>query len=145
MTGYVVDTSVLSATAPDKRPLPPKLAGWLADNEDRLYISIVTVAEVEQGIALLRRAGGAERAGRISDWLERMIDLFGRRLLLLTPSVARTFGQMAADALSIGRHPGFPDVAIAATARAHGLTVLTRNVKHFEPLDVPLLDPFAVP
>ena len=50
---------------------------------------------------------------------------------------------MSEAAIAIGRHPGLADIIIAATARVHGLTVLTRNLKHFIPLGIDCLDPFT--
>lgn len=143
MSTYLLDTSVLSTLAPDKPRPTDSFREWMLARESALYISIVTVAEVEQGIALLRRTGGAKRIQALTEWLDRTIEVFGHRIELFTPVIARTFGQVSADAMSIGRHPGFADVAIAATAKAGGHTLLTRNIKHFAPLGIDIHDPFA--
>jgi predicted nucleic acid-binding protein len=66
-----------------------------------------------------------------------------RRFLPFDVAVARVAGRLSDRARSKGRSPGFPDLAIAATAAAHNLTVLTRNLRHFAPLGVPAHDPFA--
>ncbi len=129
--------------APDKPRPADAFREWMLSHENALYISIVTVAEVEQGIALLRRTGGIRRVQVLTDWLDRTIEIFGHRIELFTPVIARAFGQVSANAMSIGRHPGFADVAIAATAKAGSHTLLTRNVKHFAPLGIDIHDPFA--
>jgi hypothetical protein len=141
-SGYLLDTSVLSELAP-ARPAPPAgLAGWLRERTDRLYLSAITVAEIEQGIHKLRRVGGTERAARLTEWLEALLDSGGDRLLAVDLAVARRTGALSDKALSLGRHPGLADVAIAATALTHDLVVLTRNIRHFAALDVACADPF---
>lgn len=141
MSGYLLDTSVISLVGPGKPPLPAELTGWLRDHADALFVPIVAVAEIEQGIAKLRRAGGTARADRLSAWLDGLIGGYGTRILTLDPTSARLAGQLSDAARAKGRDPGFPDVAIAAIAAAHGLVVLTRNVRHFGPLGVAHVDP----
>jgi predicted nucleic acid-binding protein len=108
----------------------------------RLYLSAVTVAEVGDGIAKLRREGSIRKADIIADWLEAVIHLYGDRILGFDVATARIAGTMSDQARGTGHAPGFADVVIAATARHHGLTVLTRNLRHFEPLGVIVIDPF---
>lgn len=140
-SGFLLDTSVLSLLAPG-RPTPDAgLADWLKENNDRLYISAVTVAEVEQGICKLRRAGGGERAEALAGWLDALLDDGADRILSLDANAGRIAGGLSDMATAIGRHPGFADVAIAATAVAHDLTIVTRNGKHFAPLEVNFVDP----
>jgi predicted nucleic acid-binding protein len=141
--GYLLDTSVLSLLAPDRPPVHPDLAAWLQRHGDRLYLSAVTVAEIEQGICKLRRAGGTARAARIGTWLDALTRHGEHRILALDAQVARTAGAMSDAAVAIGRHPGFADLAIAATAKVHDLVVLTRNGRHFEPLGVTAVDPLG--
>lgn len=143
MTSYLIDTSILSATAPDRPPAPTRFSEWVIANEHKLHISVITVAEIEQGIVSLRSAGGTRRADALQNWLDRAIHLLGRRVLPITTAVARMVGRLSAEAKSVGRHPGFPDIAIAATALDLEAVLLTRNLRHFEPLGVTALDPFA--
>jgi len=140
-SGFLVDTSVLSMLAPGRRVQDGGLAAWLRENGDHLYISAVTVAEVEQGICKLRRAGGTERADALSRWLEALLAQGAERILALDAKVGRLAGQLSDKATAIGRHPGFADVAIAATAMAYDLTLLTDNGKHFAPLGVSFVKP----
>ncbi len=104
-------------------------------------MSAVTVAEIEQGISKLRRSGGVQRASLYGAWLDHIIDDFSDRILPLDTLTARLAGALSDHATTIGRHPGMADVLIAATALTHKATVVTRNVRHFAPLGVDVLDP----
>jgi predicted nucleic acid-binding protein len=77
-----------------------------------------------------------KRAKLMNDWLESLTEDFGDRVLPVDCVVARIAAAMEDDAKTKGRHPGFADILIAATARAYGLTVITENIKHFAPLAV---------
>lgn len=140
--GYLLDTSVLSAFAPDKPPLPPGFDAWLRARSGRLFIPCIAVAELEQGIRKLRRGGGSARAARLSAWLDGLIEQFADRLLPLDTAACRIAGQIADRAVAAGKHPGFPDVAIAALAQQAGLMVLTCKVRHFVALGIACADPF---
>ena len=138
--GYLLDTSVISELAPGRQNRPNAQAtDWLTAHDAQLFLPTIAIAELDQGIAKLNRlagSGSAERALKLDFWLSGLIEGFGERILSLDPAVARLAGQMSDAALAIGRHPGFADIAIAATAQHHRLTLLTRNLKHFEPLGV---------
>ena len=112
-------------------------------NSASLYLSVITVAEVEDGIAKSRRLGAHRKAGRLSQWLETLLHLYGARVLPIDVETARRVGTLSDRARAQGHAPGPADLAIAATAQRHACTVLTRNLRHFAPLDVPALDPFA--
>lgn len=143
MSGYLLDTSILSLAGPDKPPLSEEVTGWLRAHADKLFVPVVAVAEIERGICKLRRAGGTERVTRLTAWLDALIHGYGDRILLLDASAARAAGQLSDAARAKGRDPGFADVAIAAIAVTHELVVLTRNVRHFGPLGVPYVDPLV--
>ncbi len=137
-----MDTNVLSAFAPGRSPVSETASQWFETNSERLFLSTVTVAEIEAGIAKLRRGSSRQRAERLSAWLDQLQPSYGERLLPLDFEVARIAGDMTDAVLAAGHQPRFADTAIAATARAKGLTVLTINLRHFLPLGVPTLDPF---
>jgi predicted nucleic acid-binding protein len=139
---YLVDTNVLSAGAPS-RVVPSELIAWMDGHSAELFLSAVTVAEVEDGIAKLRREGATRKAADLMAWLETLLHLYGNRILSLDTAAARVAGALSDQARGQGQAPGFADIAIAATAKHHGLTLLTRNLRHFEPLGVPVIDPFA--
>jgi len=108
-----------------------------------LFLSVVTLAEIEDGIAKLRREGATRRSTDLSAWLETVLHLYGDRVLVFDAPTARIAGVMADRARGQGHAPGFADIIIAATAQHRGLTILSRNLKHFEPLSVAVLDPFV--
>jgi toxin FitB len=142
--GYLLDTSVLSALAPDRgNQLPQAFTAWLLQRSQRIFIPCIAVAEVEQGICKLRRAGGKARAARLAQWLDGLIEGYGDRILPLDAQTSRLAGQMAEQASSKGQNPGFPDVAIAAIAQGSHLLLLTRNLRHFVPLRVACADPLT--
>jgi len=107
-----------------------------------LFISAVTVAEIEDGIAKLRREGATRRSADLTAWLETVLHLHADRILAFDTQTARVAGALSDRARGEGHPPGFGDIIIAATAQRHGLTILSRNVRHFTPLGVPVLDPF---
>jgi predicted nucleic acid-binding protein len=139
--GYLLDTTVVSLLAPDRPSTGESLAGWIRDHKDALHISAVTVSEIEQGICKLRRAGGIDRADALARWLDALIDNGGDRILPFDARTGRIAGGLSDRAIAAGRHPGFADVAIAATAAAHDLLLLTRNGKHFAMLGIAFSDP----
>ena len=139
---YLVDTNVISAASPN-RPASPALVEWMDVQSASLFLSVVTVAEIEDGIAKLRRQRATRRSRDLAQWLEAVLHLYGDRILGLDTATARIAGQLSDRARGQGHAPGFADIIIAATARQHALTILSRNARHFEPLGVPVLDPFA--
>ena len=140
---YLVDTNVISASAPDKPGSLASLSRWLDHNSDRLYLSTITIAEIDSGIAKARRTGARARADRLAEWLETMLHLYAARVLPLDIPAARVLGALTDLARSVGASPGLGDLAIAATAIAHNYTVLTRNLRHFQDMPVRCHDPFA--
>jgi predicted nucleic acid-binding protein len=139
---YLVDTNVLSAGAPAKVQPMPDLIGWMERNSERLYLSVITVAEVEDGIAKARRQGAARKADRLAEWLETLLHLYSARILPIDIIVARLLGKLSDQARGAGQAPGLADLAIAATAASRGYTVLTHNMRHFRDLAVQSHDPF---
>jgi predicted nucleic acid-binding protein len=138
---YLVDTNVISAGAPS-RFAPPALVAWMDAHSVSLFLSAVTVAEIEDGIAKLRREGATRKSEDLAAWLETVLHLYGDRVLAFDMPTARIAGVLSDRARGQGQAPGFADIIIAATAQHHGLTVLSRNLRHFAPLGVPVLDPF---
>ncbi len=132
---YLLDTDVLSALR--RRQRSPAVAKWFdAVHDSELHMSVITLAEIERGIEQKRRNDKAF-ATDLADWLEYVLRAFGERILPLTVNVARRWGRLAAQ---IGNTE--LDLAIAATALEHGLTVVTGNEAHFRPTGVAILNPF---
>lgn len=140
---YLVDTNVLSAGAPTKAQPQTGLRAWMEHNSGLLYLSVVTVAEIEDGIAKAAREGAHRKALQIAEWLETVLHLYRSRILLFDVPTARLAGRLSDLARSRGAAPGFADLAIAATAQNHTHVVLTRNLRHFAVLGVPAHDPFV--
>ena len=142
--GFLLDTSVISALSPGRENhLPDGFADWLKTHDHRLFIPCIAVAELAQGISKLRRSGALERASRLDTWLDQLMTGFGERILSLTPAMAKLAGELSDSATSKGCHPGFADVAIAAMAVHQDYLLLTRNLRHFEPLGVECQDPVS--
>lgn len=143
MSGWLLDTSILSAFAPGGRALAPRQARWFERRSDQLYLSAVTAAEIEAGVRKLERARADRRARGLRAWFGRILELYGERVLPFDVKAAQACGALTDAARAAGRDPGFADAAIAATAQAHGLTVLTANLRHFAELDVEASNPFG--
>jgi predicted nucleic acid-binding protein len=142
VSGWLLDTDVLSAFAPGKHTVPPDVVAWFDDRTDALYLSTITAAEIEAGIAKLRRTGSTRRADALRGWFDRILALYADRVLPFDVAAARVAGALGDAAQAVGRHPGFADVAIAAIAKPRELVVLTLNRRHFDPLGVEVLNPF---
>jgi len=140
---YLVDTNVVSAGAPGRAHRSPALVSWMDRHAESLFLSVVSVTEIARGIAKQRREGSHARAARLQDWLELVLHLYDGQVLPFDVAAARVVGQLDDRAQASGAAPGFADIAIAATASSRGLTVLTRNLRHFEPLGVVAVDPFV--
>ena len=138
---YLVDTNVISARAPS-RVLLPDLAAWMDSHSADLFLSTVTIAEIEDGIAKANREGATRKARDLTAWLETVLHLYAARILPFDVASARLAGCLSDRARGQGHAPGFADIIITATAQHHGLTILTRNLRHFEPLGVAVHDPF---
>lgn len=131
---YIIDTDVLSALRSRERN--PEVARWLAGQRAAdLYLSVVSIGEIERGLAAVKDRDPAS-AAQLEEWLDTLLRLHGDRILQVDLSVARRWG-----VLSQGCGHAGPDLLIAATALEHGLTVVTRNIRHFRPTGVPVLDP----
>jgi predicted nucleic acid-binding protein len=132
---FLLDTNVVSELR--KRKCDPAVAKWFDKVPDsELYLSAITITEIEIGIERQRIADPVF-AEQLVKWLDQIFRAFGERILPVTVNVARRWGRLAAQ---IGNKE--LDLAIAATALEHGLTVVTGNTKHFQRTGVKLLDPF---
>lgn len=138
---YLVDTNVISAGALRKARAPELLA-WMDIRSTDLYLSVVTVAEIEDGIAKSIREGAKKRARELRTWLAALLHLYSSRILVVDVSVAQATGLLSDLARSKGYSPGFADLVIGATAKFHRLTILTANMRHFAPLGLPCINPF---
>jgi len=131
---YLLDTNVVSEL---RRPRPQRaVLAWLAEVDDpALFLSAMTLGEIQAGVELTREQDPA-KAAEIEGWLDQLVQAWN--VLPLDSQVGRTWGRLMhrrSDTL-------IEDALIAATALVHGLTVVTRNVADFRLFGVPVLDPF---
>ncbi len=105
---------------------------WLREHDESLYLSVITLAEIQAGVSRLERKGATKRAADLSHWLSAILELYQSRTLALASDAALEAGRMLDRAAACGAAPGFEDAAIAATAFVHDLTVVTANVRHFK-------------
>jgi predicted nucleic acid-binding protein len=142
VTRYLVDTNVISAAAPTAALRRPELVAWLDAHSADLFLSAVTIAEIADDIAKAKREGATREAANLSAWLRTVLHLYGDRVLPFDTPTAEIAGALSDLSRSRGHSPGFGDVAIAATARRHHLTILSRNERHFAPMGAAVVDPF---
>jgi predicted nucleic acid-binding protein len=142
VTRYLVDTNVISAAAPTAAVRRPELMQWMDSRSPDLFLSAVTIAEIADGIAKARREGAQRKAADLSAWLRTVLHLYGDRVLSFDSATAEIAGALTDLARSRGHAPGFADMAIAATARRHDLTILSRNERHFAPMGIAIVNPF---
>ena len=134
---YLLDTDVISELRQRRRNR--NVVAWISNvSAADLFVSVVTIGEIELGIAR-QRVRNPSFAKDLADWLEVTLRAYEERILPLTVGIARRWGRLAAQ---LGNKQ--LDLAIAATALEHGLTVVTRNVSYFEPTGVTVLDPFGI-
>jgi len=136
MLRYLVDTNVVSqATKP--RP-DEKVMGWLTSTDaHECCLSVVTIGEIQRGIALLEAKGASAKLQGLNRWLTGLQEDFEGRILDVTASVMRSWARLPNRGADL-------DSLIAATAIAHSLVVVTGNVADFARMGVPLLNPFEV-
>jgi toxin FitB len=131
---YLLDTNVVSEL---RKPRPHGgVLAWLRSVDDKdLFLSAVTVGEIQAGIELTREQDAA-KAAEIEAWLEQVAMSYN--LLAMDAATFRVWARLMhrrSDTL-------IEDAMIAATASVHGLSVVTRNVADFKPIGVPVLNPF---
>ena len=129
---FLLDTNIISAIAPTKKQDRADLVDWLDRAGDRLFLSVITASEIVRGIAKAEREGAIRKAAVLHEWWLTIEHLYSDRVLPFDLKAAHAAGAMLDRARA--HDPGFEDVAIAAIAEVHGLTVLTANERHFLPL-----------
>jgi toxin FitB len=136
---YLLDTCVLSDLAA-KRPTP-SVRRWVDTvDPDRMYLSVVTVGEIQKGIEKLRDPGRKEA---LAAWLhEDLLVRFRDRLTVLDTHVLLTWGTLVGKLEAQGRPMPAIDSLLAATALHHRFVLVTRNEDDFRPADVALLNPW---
>ena len=133
---YLLDTNVVSGLR--VRGRNPALEAWassvpIADQ----YVTAFTISELELGVAAKER-NDLDQGRVLRRWFEdRVLPAFAGRVLPFDLAAARVLGTYR-----VPEHSPMDDALIAAIAQAENMTVVTRNLRHFEPLGVPCLDPW---
>ena len=139
MTGFLLDTNVLSEFARKGHP-DPKVDRWVKiTGEDSLFVSVLTLAEIRRGIELLPIG---KRRTQLEQWQDDLLSFFEMRLFPVTKAIADRWAILSAKAQRKGIALANIDGLIAATAIEHDLTLVTRNVRDFAGVNVPLVNPW---
>jgi predicted nucleic acid-binding protein len=136
----LLDTNVLSEVT---KPTPdPNVLEWLDQlDEDRSFISVVSIAEIRRGVALMDEG---RKRGTLTKWLAQDLpQRFQQRVLHVDEPIALAWGDLMALAKRRGRGLSSMDGLIAATAIAKQLTLATRNTKDFEGFGIDLYNPWT--
>jgi len=134
---YLVDTNVISELRKGKRA-DAAVRRWFADVEDEeIFLSVLTVGELRRGVEGIRRRD-QDAAARLDSWLARVVETHRDRLVPVDRLAAEEWGRM-----NVPDPTPVVDGLLAATAKATGMTLVTRNVADIENTGVDYLDPFA--
>jgi predicted nucleic acid-binding protein len=132
---FLIDTVTLSELR--KRERDPMVVAWFGRQRAAdIFLSVISIGEIERGIAR-QRAADPGFADVLASWLDRVLTLYGERIVPFDLGAARRWGALRA---ALGSDSA--DLMIAATALEHGFTVVTCNVSDFEPTGAAVLDPF---
>lgn len=131
---WLIDTNVLSASLDPGRH--PKVQDWLAGHAEDSVLSVITIGELTRGLVRISTRDG-RFAARLQRWQQQLEADWADRIIPISVEIARCWGDLSAR---LGRND--PDLLIAATAQIYGLTVATRNIRHFEGTGVALCNPW---
>ncbi|MBI4617353.1 MAG: type II toxin-antitoxin system VapC family toxin [Planctomycetes bacterium] len=134
---WLVDTNVLSELRKKGRGNPHVFAWFAGTSPENLFLSVLVIGEIRCGVERIRlRDPRAARA--LEQWLGRVVANFAERILPIEARVAEEWGR-----LSVARPLPTVDGLLAATAKVHGLTLVTRNVKDVRRTGVAFKNPFV--
>jgi toxin FitB len=136
---FLLDTNAVSEWV-KPRPNPGLIAWMESSDEDRIFISVISLAELRYGV---ERMTAGRRRSRLEEWLRHELPLrFESRILPVDTQVAEAWGRTVSRSEAAGRPIGAMDAFLAATAEAHQLTLVTRNVSDFSLLKA-VLNPWT--
>ncbi len=126
---WLLDTCALSEYA--KKIPAPQVIAWLDEQDEAsLYLSVITIGEIEKGILKLR-AADPRRSQKLTAWLGKVEQRFAGRILPLDAAALHVCAQITAHTELTGQPLPVMDALLMATAQCHGLTVVTRNAQDF--------------
>jgi len=139
VSGFLLDTNIpseLIRSRPDAR-----VEKWVyAQDEQSLYLSVVSIGELRRGLVILP---ASKRRSELERWFENdLLPRFEGRILPVTRSIADRWGVLDGQCQLKGTPLNAADGMIAATAIEHGLTVVTRNIRDYAGLGVEALNPW---
>lgn len=133
---FLLDTNVVSELRKSRR-YDPNVASWFASvPDDDLFLSVITIGEIRRGIDSIRRRD-VPQARSLEVWLGKLLANQGTRLLPIDVAIAEEWGR-----LNVPDPVPVIDGLLAATAKIHGLTLVTRNVDDVRRTGVPCINPF---
>lgn len=136
---FLLDTNVISEWV---KPQPnPYVDAWLKEvDEERVFLSVASLAEIRRGVELM---APGKRRDRLAAWsAEDLPARFEGRILDIDRRIAEAWGSVVVRGQAAGMNVSVLDAFFAATAEVHRLTLVTRNVEHFLKLGIPLLNPW---
>jgi hypothetical protein len=136
---YLLDTCVISELV---RPAPEeRVVQWIdARHEFELFLSVLTLGEIQKGIA---RLPSGKKKTRLGSWLKDELEVrFADRIIPVSPDIALTWGEMLGQAESSGHSLSVIDALIAATASVHDLVLVTRNIRDFTGCSIDIHNPW---
>ncbi|OQW73756.1 MAG: VapC toxin family PIN domain ribonuclease [Proteobacteria bacterium ST_bin11] len=137
---YLIDTNVISEIRKGDKANSGvrQFFADVAQNDDKLYISVVTIGELRRGVDLIYHRGDFGQGTLLENWLNQLMQEYRHHVLLIYTDIALVWGKMRVP------NPQHPlDKLIAATALIYDLTVVTRNVSDFAGTGTRVLNPFT--
>lgn len=143
MSGFLIDTNVLSEYNRTGGP-DAGVKRWLETTDRPIqYVSVITLAEIQKGIELLAKG---KRRSQLEQWLQQDLEQwFSGRIISVDRQVAARWASLLAQLAPVGRPLPTVDSLIAATALVYDLTIVTRNTKDFEGIGVTTINPWDAP
>lgn len=134
---YLVDTNVISEIRKGRRCNSGVSAWWSTVGDHEIFLSVLTIGEIRKGIEAVRRRD-PDSAAALDRWLSTVTDDFADRIVPIDEKIADEWGRLnVPDPLPV------IDGLIAATARVHGLVLVTRDTRHVSRTDTRYIDPFS--
>jgi predicted nucleic acid-binding protein len=137
---YLIDTNVISEARKGSRAAPGVRRFFDEAEQDQslLFLSVITIGELNRGVELIRHRGDPRQARRLECWLAHLLDGYVDHILGIDPEIALIWGKLRGL-----HHENALDKLIAATALIHDLTVVTRNTRHFNIPGLSAINPFS--